>query len=488
MQVIPEKICLPLKVEISESNMGKNLFNKLWELHRVKTMESGLDQLFIGLHLIHEVTSPQAFAMIEEKGLGVMYPERTFATVDHIVPTEDQSRPFTDSLAEKMMEALEINTKKHGILFYDLKSDNQGIVHIIGPELGLTQPGMTIACGDSHTSTHGAFGSIAFGVGTSQIRDILATQTMAIGRPKVRLIEIKGSLQSGVFAKDIILRVIRDLGVKGGIGFAYEFGGSGIEKLSMEERMTICNMSIEGGARVGYINPDGTTFEYIKGRPFAPKNENYQKAIDYWNSIRSDSDAAYDDRYSMNASDLQPMVTWGINPGQGIGIQEKMPLLKNLDNDTRAAVEQAYTHMGFKEGDPILGQPIDVAFIGSCTNGRISDLRAAANIARGRKVRSSVRALVVPGSKQVARQAEAEGLDRIFSEAGFQWRNAGCSMCLAMNSDKLKGRELSASSSNRNFIGRQGSSTGRTLLMSPAMVAAAAVSGKVVDVRELQEG
>ncbi len=467
--------------------MGKNLFNKVWDLHRVKTLDSGLDQLFIGLHLIHEVTSPQAFAMIEERGLGVMYPDRTFATVDHIVPTGDQSRPLADSLAEKMMEALEINTKKHGIPFYDLNSENQGIVHIIGPELGLTQPGMTIACGDSHTSTHGAFGSIAFGVGTSQIRDILATQTMAIGRPKVRLIEIKGELQPGVYAKDIILRVIRDLGVKGGIGFAYEFGGSGIERLSMEERMTICNMSIEGGARVGYINPDETTFEYMKGRSFAPKDEDYGKAINYWNSIKSDSDAVYDDFYSMDASDLQPMVTWGINPGQGVGIQEKMPVLKNLDDDTRATVERAYTHMGFKEGDPILGQPIDVAFIGSCTNGRISDLRAAADIARGRKVNSRVRALVVPGSKQVARQAEAEGLDRIFSEAGFQWRNAGCSMCLAMNSDKLKGRELSASSSNRNFIGRQGSPAGRTLLMSPAMVAAAAVSGKIVDVREFRE-
>jgi 3-isopropylmalate/(R)-2-methylmalate dehydratase large subunit len=467
--------------------MGKNLFNKVWDLHKVTTLDSGLDQLLIGLHLIHEVTSPQAFDMIKERGLKVLYPERTFATVDHIVPTEDQNRPFKDTLAEKMMEALEINTKENGISLYDLKSENQGIVHIIGPELGLTQPGMTIACGDSHTSTHGAFGSIAFGVGTSQIRDILATQTIALGRPKVRRIDIRGSLHRGVYAKDIILKVIKDLGVKGGIGFAYEFAGYGIEKLSMEERMTICNMSIEGGARVGYINPDETTYEYIKGRHFAPDKEQYGTALSYWNSIKSDPDAFYDDIYSLDADEIQPMVTWGINPGQSLGIQERMPMLKDLDSDAVETVEQAYKHMGFEEGAAILGQKIDVAFIGSCTNGRISDLRIAAEIAKGRKVDSGVRALVVPGSKHVARQAVDEGLDKIFTEAGFQWRNAGCSMCLAMNSDKLKGRELSASSSNRNFIGRQGSPSGRTLLMSPAMVAAAAVFGKVVDVRELEE-
>jgi len=467
--------------------MGRNLFNKVWDLHKVGTLDSGLDQLFIGLHLIHEVTSPQAFAMLKERELKVLYPDRTFATVDHIVPTEDQARPFEDTLAEKMMVALEENAKEHGITLYDLKSENQGIVHIIGPELGLTQPGMTIACGDSHTSTHGAFGSIAFGVGTSQIRDILATQTMAISRPKVRLIKIDGSLSAGVYAKDIILRVIKDLGVKGGIGYAYEFSGSGIESLSMEERMTICNMSIEGGARVGYINPDETTFEYIKGRVFSPKEENFKNAEEYWKSIRSDYDADYDDVYSMNAEDLKPMVTWGINPGQSVGIDENMPMLKDLDSENRETVEQAYRHMGFAEGAPILGQKINVAFIGSCTNGRISDLRVAAKIVKGRKVNSDVRALVVPGSKHVARQAEAEGLDKIFIDAGFQWRNAGCSMCLAMNSDKLKGREISASSSNRNFIGRQGSPTGRTLLMSPAMVAAAAVSGKVVDSRSLEE-
>ncbi len=467
--------------------MGKNLFNKVWDRHKVGTLDSGLDQLFIGLHLIHEVTSPQAFSMIKERGLKVLFPERTFATVDHIIPTENQKRPFKDTHAEKMMEALENNTKEYGIPLYDLKSNNQGIVHITGPELGLTQPGMTIACGDSHTSTHGAFGSIAFGVGTSQIRDILATQTMAISRPKVRLINIKGKLPRGVYAKDIILKIIRDLGVKGGIGYAYEFGGTGIEQLSMEERMTICNMSIEGGARVGYINPDNTTFMYMKGRPFSPKEKNYQKAIDYWNSVKSDSDAEYDDVYSMNAENLEPMVTWGINPGQSVGIGENLPLLKNSDTDEQKTVSQAYSHMGFEEGSPIKGKKINVAFIGSCTNGRISDLRIAAKIAKGKKVAPDIRALVVPGSKLVAKQAEQEGLDKIFIEAGFQWRNAGCSMCLAMNPDKLKGNELSASSSNRNFIGRQGSPSGRTLLMSPGMVAAAAISGKIVDIRNLKE-
>ncbi len=467
--------------------MGKNLFNKVWDRHKVGTLDSGLDQLFIGLHLIHEVTSPQAFSMIKERGLRVLFPERTFATVDHIIPTENQQRPFKDTHAEKMMEALENNTKEYGIPLYDLKSNNQGIVHIIGPELGLTQPGMTIACGDSHTSTHGAFGSIAFGVGTSQIRDILATQTMAISRPKVRLINIKGKLPRGVYAKDIILKIIRDLGVKGGIGYAYEFGGTGIEQLSMEERMTICNMSIEGGARVGYINPDNTTFMYMKGRPFSPKEKNYQKAIEYWNSIKSDSDAEYDDVYSMNAENLEPMVTWGINPGQSVSIGENLPLLKNSDTDEQKTISQAYSHMGFEEGSLIKGKKINVAFIGSCTNGRISDLRIAAKIAKGKKVAPDVRALVVPGSKLVAKQAEKEGLDKIFTEAGFQWRKAGCSMCLAMNPDKLKGNELSASSSNRNFIGRQGSPSGRTLLMSPGMVAAAAITGKIVDIRNLKE-
>jgi 3-isopropylmalate/(R)-2-methylmalate dehydratase large subunit len=466
--------------------MSKNLLNKVWDLHRVSSLPTGQDQLFIGLHLIHEVTSPQAFQMLEERGLTVLHPERTLATVDHIVPTADQSRPFADDLAEQMMQALEKNTKNHGIQFYDLGTEQQGIVHVVGPELGATQPGMTIACGDSHTSTHGAFGAIAFGIGTSQIRDILATQCLAIARPKVRRIQVNGHLPDGVSAKDIILRIIADLGVKGGIGYAYEFGGPVIDSLSMEGRMTICNMSIEGGARVGYVNPDETTFEYMKGRTFAPKGDAFDRAVAWWKSIASGPDAEYDDVYELDATTLEPMVTWGINPGQAIPVTGRMPELASMDDGSREVASSAYAHMGFDEGAPIAGTPINVAFIGSCTNSRISDLREAASIVQGRHVREGIRAFVVPGSKQVAKQAEREGLPAIFEQAGFQWRGAGCSMCLAMNADKLEGRELCASSSNRNFIGRQGSPTGRTLLMSPAMVAAAAVTGTVTDVRELR--
>ena len=462
---------------------SQNLLNKVWDRHRVATLPSGQDQLFIGLHLIHEVTSPQAFQMLHERGLPVLHPDRTVATVDHIVPTEDQSRPFADPLAEEMIQALEHNTKAHGIRYYGLDSDNQGIVHIVGPELGLTQPGMTIACGDSHTSTHGAFGSIAFGIGTSQVRDVLASQCLAMSRPKVRRIQIDGTLPPGVYAKDIILRIIADLGVKGGLGFAYEYGGSAIDSLSMEGRMTICNMSIEGGARVGYVNPDETTFNYLRGRPFVPEGEAFDRALDYWKSSASPVHAEYDDVYAVDASTLEPMVTWGINPGQAIGVSASLPLVEDLPEEHRETARSAYKHMSFTPGDPIRGTRIDVAFIGSCTNGRISDLREAASAIDGGRVASHVTALVVPGSKQVARQAESEGLPEIFTAAGFQWRGAGCSMCLAMNPDKLNGNEISARSSNRNFIGRQGSATGRTLLMSPAMVASAALAGHVVDIR-----
>ncbi|WP_028973337.1 3-isopropylmalate dehydratase large subunit [Spirochaeta cellobiosiphila] len=465
--------------------MGKNLFDKVWDLHKVDTLPSGQDQLFIGLHLIHEVTSPQAFQMLKERNLKVLYPNRTFATVDHIIPTASQSRPLQDNLAEDMMKAIEKNTADSDIKFFNLESGDQGIVHIIGPELGLTQPGMTIACGDSHTSTHGAFGSIGFGIGTSQIRDVLATQTLTLNRPKVRKIEINGELKPGVTAKDIILRIMQDLGVKGGIGYAYEYAGSTIRALSMEERMTICNMSIEGGARVGYVSPDETTYEYLKGKRYAPKGSEWDKALDYWKSIASDEDAKYDDVYTIDGTSIEPMVTWGINPGQALGISQKMPLLDELDPDDREVAEKAYAHMAFQEGSNIKGQKIDVAFIGSCTNGRLSDLQEAAKVVKGRHVSNNVRAFVVPGSMNVARQAEALGLPQIFEEAGFEWRQAGCSMCLAMNPDKLQGREISASSSNRNFIGRQGSPIGRTLLMSPAMVAAAALAGEVSDVREL---
>ena len=464
--------------------MGKTLLDKIWEKHRVRTLQSGQDQLFIGLHLIHEVTSPQAFDMLRTMNLPVRYPNRTFATVDHIVPTENQQRPFGDELAEKMMAELEKNTREFGITFFNIESGTQGIVHIVGPEMGLTQPGMTIACGDSHTSTHGAFGSIAFGIGTSQIRDILASGTMAITKPKIRRIKISGTLGTSVYAKDIILRIIHDLGVKGGLGFAYEYAGSAIDSLSMEERMTICNMSIEGGARFGYINPDQTTFDYIRGRRYAPTN--FDQAVEEWRRIASDSDAQFDDDYHIDGNSIGPMVTWGINPGQSLEVDGNLPVLDDLDDDEREVATRAYEHMGLKPGDSIEGVPIDVAFIGSCTNGRISDLREAARIVHGKKVASAVRALVVPGSMDIARQAKREGLDRIFTEAGFQWRGAGCSMCLAMNPDKLSGHEMSASSSNRNFIGRQGSPTGRTLLMSPAMVAAAALSGRVTDIRGVE--
>lgn len=464
--------------------MSKNLFDKVWDLHTVTTLESGQDQLLIGLHLVHEVTSPQAFQMLRERGLKVLHPERTFATVDHIIPTLSQVRPFGDPMAETMMQELERNTKEHGIRFFGPETGQQGIVHIIGPEQGLTQPGMTIACGDSHTATHGAFGAIAFGIGTSQIRDVLATQTMAISRPKVRKIEINGPLGPGVQAKDIILRLIADLGVNGGLGYAYEYTGSTIAGLSMEERMTICNMSIEGGARAGYMNPDATTYEYLRGRPFAPQGAAFDRAVRFWESIASGPEAEYDDIYRLDASTIEPMITWGITPGQAIGISRPMPRLQELDADQAATARQAYEYMGFQEGELLKGKAIDVAFIGSCTNGRISDLRAAAAFVKGKKVSPQVKALVVPGSMAVARQARDEGLVDIFLAAGFEWRAAGCSMCLAMNPDKLQGRQLCASSSNRNFIGRQGSPTGRTILMNPVMVAAAAISGRITDIRD----
>ncbi|MEN9566845.1 MAG: hypothetical protein RLZZ69_2041 [Cyanobacteriota bacterium] len=461
------------------------LFDKVWDLHTVGTLPSGQTQLFIGLHLIHEVTSPQAFAMLRERNLQVLFPERTVATVDHIVPTENQARPFSDVLAEEMIQALEQNTQDYGIKFYNVGSGNQGIVHVIAPEQGLTQPGMTVACGDSHTSTHGAFGAIAFGIGTSQVRDVLASQTLALAKLKVRKIEINGQLPHGVFAKDVILHIIRKLGVKGGVGYAYEFSGSTFAAMSMEERMTVCNMSIEGGARCGYINPDKTTFNYLKGRDFAPQGAAWDRAVDWWKSIRSDDDAIYDDVVQFAAAEIEPTVTWGITPGQGLGISENIPVAHDLPEGERAIAEEAYNYMKLTPGAPLKGTKVDICFIGSCTNGRISDLREAAKVAQGHQVAPAVKAFVVPGSERVKQEAEAEGLDKIFEQAGFEWREPGCSMCLAMNPDKLQGDQISASSSNRNFKGRQGSSTGRTLLMSPAMVVAAAVKGQVADVREL---
>lgn len=461
------------------------LFDKVWDLHATRTLSSGQTQLFIGLHLIHEVTSPQAFAMLRERGLKVPYPQRTVATVDHIVPTENQARPYADDMAEEMMSAIEKNCREFGIRLFQPGSGKQGVVHIIAPEQGLTQPGMTVACGDSHTATHGAFGAIAFGIGTSQVRDVLATQTLSMNRMKVRKVQVDGALKPGVYAKDVILHILRVLSAKGGVGFAYEFAGSTFSAMSMEERMTVCNMAIEGGARCGYINPDETTFAYLKGKEFAPSGANWDKAVAWWKSIASDADAQFDDVKVFRADDIEPTVTWGISPDHGVGVGESIPAKDTFAKEEWATIDEAYEYMDLKPGQPIAGTKIDVAFIGSCTNGRISDLRETARVikAHGGTVPATVKAFIVPGSEAVKVVAEAEGLHLIFTAHGFEWRNAGCSMCLAMNPDKLKGRQISASSSNRNFKGRQGSPTGRTLLMSPAMVAVAALEGKVSDVR-----
>jgi len=465
--------------------VAKSLFDKVWDAHTVRTLPSGQTQLFIALHLIHEVTSPQAFGMLRQLELAVPFPDRTFATVDHIIPTDSQDRPFRDPLAEDMMVALKENCERYGITFFDTPSGKQGIVHVIGPEQGLTQPGITIACGDSHTSTHGAFGAIAFGIGTSQVRDVLATQTLAMTKLKVRRIEVEGKLGPGVYAKDVILHIIRTLGVNGGTGFAYEYGGSTIAAMSMEERMTICNMSIEGGARCGYVNPDETTFTYLNGRPYAPKGAAWDEAVARWRSFASDPDARYDDVVKIRAEDVPPTVTWGINPGQAISIEERVPTVEGAPAEERGSIAEALEYMKLEGGAPIRGTKVDVTFIGSCTNARLSDFREVAKHIRGRHVAPGVKALVVPGSQLVDRAARAEGLDEIFRQAGFEWREAGCSMCLAMNPDKLIGDQLCASSSNRNFKGRQGSPSGRTVLMSPVMVAAAAIAGEIADARQV---
>jgi len=464
--------------------MAKTLYKKTWDAHAVGIIADGRTQLFIGTHLIHEVTSPQAFGMIQDLGLGVKYPHRTFATVDHIVPTDNQQRPFADPLAEAMINELKTNVEKYGIKYFSLGTGLQGIVHMVGPEQGITQPGTTIVCGDSHTATHGAFGAIAFGIGTTQVRDVLATQTLAMTELKVRRINVNGYLKPGVYAKDVILHIIRHLGAKGGIGFAYEYGGDVFDRMSMEERMTVCNMSIEGGARCGYVNPDETTYDYLVGKPYAPEGENWDAAIERWKSFESDPDCTYDDVVSFAAEDIEPTVTWGISPDHGVGISELIPdPEKAATPEEKASILEALAYMRLPAGTPVTEIPIDVAFLGSCTNGRLSDFREAAKVLKGRKVADGVKAIAVPGSQITAHQCEQEGIADIFREAGFEWRAAGCSMCLAMNEDKLVGDQICASSSNRNYKGRQGSPTGRTILMSPAMVVAAAVTGKVADVR-----
>jgi len=459
--------------------MAETLFHKVWDAHAVRKLPSGQTQLFVGLHLVHEVTTPQAFDMLRQHGWRVAFPHRTFGTIDHIVPTSTQQRPFLDVMAEEMATSLERNCREHGIPLWTPDHENQGIVHVIGPELGLTQPAMTIACGDSHTSTHGALGAIAFGIGTSQVRDVLASQCLALDPLMVRRVDVNGALRPGVFAKDVILTIIRRLGVQGGVGRAYEYGGTAVDAMTIDERMTICNMSIEGGARVGYVNPDAKTFDFLRGRPFAPQGAAFDRAVTWWKSMASDRGATYDDRVVFDAAAIEPTVTWGINPGQSVGIGEPIEA---------AADDEALAFMGFRPGGRVAGTKIDVAFIGSCTNSRLSDLEAAAAIVRGHRVASHVKALVVPGSQAVRKAAEARGLDRVFTAAGFEWRGAGCSMCLGMNPDRLEGRQICASSSNRNFKGRMGSPTGRTLLMSPAMVAAAAIAGEVVDVRKMMAG
>jgi 3-isopropylmalate/(R)-2-methylmalate dehydratase large subunit len=467
--------------------MATSLYEKVFDRHVVRTLSGGAHQLFIGLHLVHEVTSPHAFQDLRDHGLSVRHPERTFATQDHANPTTSLARPYADSENETQVAALERNVQQFGIRYFSPERGEHGIVHVIGPELGLTQPGMTIACGDSHTPTHGAFGAIAFGIGTSQIRDVLATQTLTMEKLKVRRIDITGHLRPGVYAKDVALHLIRLMGAKAGVGFVHEFGGEVIDGFSMEERMTLCNMAIEGGARCGYVNPDATTYTYLQGRDYAPKGTAWDRAVADWDSIRSDADASYDDRIVVAGETIEPMVTWGVLVDQSAPVGGTIPDPDQTDGANRVALADALEFMGWRPGQKIAGMPIDVAFIGSCTNGRLSDFLAVADLLEGRalKVAPHVKAMIVPGSQRVRNELVARGLDKVFLEAGFEFREAGCSMCLALNPDRLQGRQVCASSSNRNFKGRQGSPTGRTLLMSPVMVAASAIAGAVIDPRGL---
>lgn len=464
---------------------GSTLFDKVWERHRVAATEEAT-LLYIDRHLVHEVTSPQAFEGLRLAGRKIRHPELTFATPDHNIPTEDQ-HDIRDALSRKQVETLRANCKEFGVTLLDVGSGKQGIVHVVGPELGLTLPGLTMVCGDSHTSTHGAFGALAFGIGTSEVEHVLATQTLWQGRkPKSFGIEVTGKLGAGLGPKDIILAIIRAIGTGGATGCVVEYYGPAIRALSMEGRMTVCNMSIEGGARAGLIAPDDVTFEYIsrQDRPYAPKGAALEAAIRDWRTLVTDDVKAFDRHLSLDASKIVPQVTWGTNPGMTVDVTGIVPKPEDVPFSSRDDAERALAYMGLTPGTPMTAVPVDVVFIGSCTNGRIEDLREAAGVLKGRKVASSVRALVVPGSEAVRAQAEAEGLDRIFAESGAEWRQAGCSMCLAMNPDKLTPKQRSASTSNRNFEGRQGPG-GRTHLVSPAMAAAAAVYGHFVDVRTL---
>ncbi|MEZ2683983.1 3-isopropylmalate dehydratase large subunit [Proteus vulgaris] len=463
--------------------MGKTLYQKIYDAHVVREVSDETPILYIDRHLVHEVTSPQAFDGLRTKGRPVRQPNKTFATMDHNVSTQTKDINACGDMARIQMQELIKNCQEFGVTLYDLNHPYQGIVHVMGPEQGLTLPGMTIVCGDSHTATHGAFGSLAFGIGTSEVEHVLATQTLKQSRAKTLKIEVQGKTAIGITAKDIVLAIIGKLGSAGGTGYIVEFAGEAIEALSMEGRMTLCNMAIEMGAKAGLVAPDDTTFAYLKGRQFTPINQSWDEAVAYWRTLKSDDDATFDATVTINAADIAPQVTWGTNPGQVIAIDQIVPLLDSFNDPVeRASAEKALAYMGLSEGINLTDVAIDKVFIGSCTNSRIEDLRAAAEIAKGHKVASHVQAIVVPGSGPVKAQAEAEGLDKIFIEAGFEWRLPGCSMCLAMNNDRLNPGERCVSTSNRNFEGRQGRG-GRTHLVSPAMAAAAAINGHFADIR-----
>ena len=464
--------------------MAKTLFDKIWEKHVVKTIDNGPSVFYIDTHFIHEVTSPQAFNGLNKRGIKVARPQQTVATADHNVPTLNQHLPITEELSRKQVDALIKNCAEHGIELYGLGHPFQGIVHVIGPELGITQPGMTIVCGDSHTSTHGAFGSIAFGIGTSEVEMVLATQCLLQSKPKLMRITVDGELNKGVVSKDIVLYILSKISASGATGHAVEFAGSAIRSLSMEARMTICNMSIEMGARSGMIAPDEITFEYIKGRKFAPQGEAWEQKLAQWKELYSDADAKFDTEYHFDAADIQPMITYGTNPGMGIGVTENIPTQATINETDKSGLEKSLAYMGLEQGHPIKGQKIDYVFIGSCTNSRIEDLRMVASFVKGKKKASDVEVWIVPGSKQVEAQAIEEGIDKVFEEAGFMLRQPGCSACLGMNEDKIPAGKYCISTSNRNFEGRQGAGA-RTLLASPLTAAAAAVTGVVTDVREL---
>jgi 3-isopropylmalate/(R)-2-methylmalate dehydratase large subunit len=468
----------------------KTLFEKVWESHLVQPQSADMPaMLYIDLHLVHEVTSPQAFTELRQRGLSVRRPDKTLATMDHSTPTTprglDGLIPVTDIMAAAQLDVMRKNCADFGLQLYDLGTMNQGIVHVIGPEQGLTQPGMTIVCGDSHTSTHGAFGALAFGIGTSEVAMVLATQCLLQNRPKTMAVRVNGLLHEGVAAKDIILAIIAKIGVGGGTGYVFEYMGDAIRRLSMEGRMTICNMSIEGGARAGMIAPDDTTFEYVAGRPYAPKGTEWDRAVEDWRELPTDEGATFDNEVILDADELVPMITYGTNPGMGMPITGYVPDPDKLgDLSQKQALDKALRYMDLQPNQPLLGKPVDVVFIGSCTNSRIGDLREAAKFMRGRKVADGIRVMVVPGSQQVKRQAEAEGLDEVFRAAGAEWREAGCSMCIAMNGDQLQPGQYAVSTSNRNFEGRQGKG-GRTFLASPLTAAATAIRGVITDPREL---